>query len=778
MLKTHLNNNNIINFYCILICTLVLATGFADVVSSEQVLLFADYESGTLDSGIKGLLATNANASDAATIVTTSRSGKYAISHKVTLDDPGYYSAGNWRSESATAGVAAGCYLNNTERRHEFSVYLKDWTIYKVGDPSTIDIIYQCKSTSSGPAWFLGVKRNQIVLRIPDSGVQSEIIADVSKVVNQWIDLKVEVYNVDVLKGYIRVYSKMSNETNFTLKYKIDNIKTFVPDSETSQFAYCKWGLYRPDSEISKGSVPTRIIYHDNIKITNTTADSGATTTTTTSTPTTSTPTTSTPTTSTTTPTTGTTTDQINNAINTYHYNLLLTIIKSKEITNNLSLQKETMSVIKSIVAREILDSRGNPTVEVDLFTELGRFRSAVPSGVSTSDYEAVELRDGDKSRYGGKGVLKALDNIKSIIAPKIIGMDVTDQSGLDQLMIKLDGTENKAKLGANAILAVSMAICRAGAAAKKIPLYKHIAQLSNRNDTDFILPVPAFNVINGGVHGGNRLAIQEFWVIPIGATTFKEALRLGSETYHTLKTVIAERYGRDAVNVGDEGGFAPPIQSNDEALDLLVSAIDKAGHTGKVKIGIDSAASEFHTKNGMYDLDFKNKNNNGSQVVSGEKLADMYREMVSKYPALVSFEDPFDEDDWDSYAKLTASVSLQVVGDDLLCTNPKRIQEGIKKKACNALLLKLNQIGTVSESIKAFQLARSAHWGVMVSHRSGETEDTFIADLVVGLGAGEIKTGATCRSERLAKYNQLMRIEEELGSHATFAGESFRFPK
>ncbi|EGG24313.1 phosphopyruvate hydratase [Cavenderia fasciculata] len=434
------------------------------------------------------------------------------------------------------------------------------------------------------------------------------------------------------------------------------------------------------------------------------------------------------------------------------------------------------MSTIKSVHARQILDSRGNPTVEVDVVTDNGQlFRAAVPSGASTGAYEAVELRDKDSKVYGGKGVLKAINNVKSILAPALIGKDVTQQKELDDLMNKLDGTENKGNLGANAILGVSMAIARAGAAAKGVPLYRYIATLAGKDPKKVVMPVPAFNVINGGSHAGNRLAMQEFMILPVGASSFSEAVRLGAEVYHSLKGVIQGRYGQDAVNVGDEGGFAPPILSNKEGLELLKLAIEKAGHTGKVKIGMDCAASEFKTDKG-YDLDFKTKNNDGSQVISGEALGQLYKDFVAEYP-IVSIEDPFDQDDWESYTKLTSSTHVQIVGDDLLVTNPKKVQEGIDKKACNALLLKLNQIGTVTESIQACLLAQSAGWGVMVSHRSGETEDTFIADLVVGLQTGQIKTGAPCRSERLAKYNQLLRIEEELGKDAVFVGEKFRNP-
>jgi len=320
------------------------------------------------------------------------------------------------------------------------------------------------------------------------------------------------------------------------------------------------------------------------------------------------------------------------------------------------------------------------------------------------------------------------------------------------------------------------LAVCKAAAAAKKVPLYRHIADLAG--NTQILLPVPAFNVINGGSHAGNKLAMQEFMILPIGASSFTEAMKMGSEVYHTLKNIIKDKYGQDATNVGDEGGFAPDIQDNKEGLELLNSAIKKAGYADKVKIGMDVAASEFF-KDGKYDLDFKTKNNDGKFVKTGEEMIALYKEFVKDYP-VVSIEDPFDQDDWDSYVKFTAEIGkdVQVVGDDLLVTNPKRIKDAVAKTACNALLLKVNQIGTVTESIQACKMAQEAGWGVMVSHRSGETEDTFIADLVVGLGTGEIKTGAPCRSERLAKYNQILRIEEELGSAATYAGSKFRNPR
>ncbi|XP_020379475.1 beta-enolase [Rhincodon typus] len=429
---------------------------------------------------------------------------------------------------------------------------------------------------------------------------------------------------------------------------------------------------------------------------------------------------------------------------------------------------------IEKIHAREILDSRGNPTVEVDLYTAKGHFRAAVPSGASTGIHEALELRDGDKSRYLGKGVLSAVEHINKSIGPELISkkLSVVEQEKIDNLMLELDGTANKSKFGANAILGVSLAVCKAGAKEKGVPLYRHIADLAGNKD--LILPVPAFNVINGGSHAGNKLAMQEFMILPVGATNFKEAMRIGAEVYHNLKNVIKAKYGKDATNVGDEGGFAPNILENNEALELLKTAIEKAGYTDKIIIGMDVAASEF-CRQGQYDLDFKSPDD-PSRYISGEKLGELYKSFIANYPVM-SIEDPFDQDDWENWSKFTDSVSIQIVGDDLTVTNPKRIQTAVDKKACNCLLLKVNQIGTVTESIKACKLAQTNGWGVMVSHRSGETEDPFIADLVVGLCTGQIKTGAPCRSERLAKYNQLMRIEEELGDKAKFAGRNFRKP-
>ncbi|WZN64221.1 enolase [Chloropicon roscoffensis] len=428
---------------------------------------------------------------------------------------------------------------------------------------------------------------------------------------------------------------------------------------------------------------------------------------------------------------------------------------------------------ITKVTGRQIFDSRGNPTVECEVSTHKGTFRAAVPSGASTGIYEAVELRDGDTSAYMGKGVTKAVQNINEVIGPALVGKDPTKQREIDDFMIKeLDGTDNKGKLGANAILAVSMAVCKAGAAQKEIPLYKHLSELAG--NTKLVLPVPAFNIINGGSHAGNALAMQEFMVLPTGASSFTEAMKMGNEVYHNLKSVIKAKYGQDACNVGDEGGFAPNIASNIEGLDLIKEAIEKAGYTGKMKIGMDVAASEFYTEDKKYDLNFKVQPNDGSQKKSGEEMVAFYEEICKDYP-IISIEDPFDQDDFEHTGILTGKDMCQVVGDDLLVTNPKRVKTAIEQKACNALLLKVNQIGSISESIDAVGMSKDAGWGVMASHRSGETEDTFIADLAVGLATGQIKTGAPCRSERLAKYNQLLRIEEELGEDAVYAGENYR---
>ncbi|KAK0138652.1 Alpha-enolase [Merluccius polli] len=356
------------------------------------------------------------------------------------------------------------------------------------------------------------------------------------------------------------------------------------------------------------------------------------------------------------------------------------------------------MSILK-IHAREIFDSRGNPTVEVDLYTEKGLFRAAVPSGASTGIYEALELRDKEPARYLGKGVSKAVEHINSEIAPVLFGKDVSvvEQQEIDKMMMEMDGTDNKSKFGANAILGVSLAVCKAGAAEKGVPLYRHIADLAG--NPEVILPVPAFNVINGGSHAGNKLAMQEFMILPVGASSFKEAMRMGAEVYHNLKNVIKKKYGQDATNVGDEGGFAPNILENKEALELIKEAVAKAGYGDEIVIGMDVAASEFY-KDGKYDLDFKSPDN-PDRYITPDELADLYKSFVKDYP-VVSIEDPFDQDDWQVWTNFTGSTDIQVVGDDLTVTNPKRIEQAVETKACNCLLLKINQIGTVTESIEA----------------------------------------------------------------------------
>ena len=383
-------------------------------------------------------------------------------------------------------------------------------------------------------------------------------------------------------------------------------------------------------------------------------------------------------------------------------------------------------------------------------------------------------MRDkGDK--WAGKGVTKAVENVNNVIAPALIkaNIDIKDQAAVDKFLNELDGTPNKSKLGANAILGVSMAVCRAAAAEKKVPTWKHIAAIAGTEPKDgkYTLPVPAFNVINGGSHAGGALAFQEFMILPVGASSFSEAMRQGAEVYAILKSLTKKKYGQSAGNVGDEGGVAPDIGTAEEALDLIMAAVEKAGYKDSIKIAMDVASSEFY-KDGKYDLDFKNPDSDKSKWLTSAQLADNYLSLAKTYP-IVSIEDPFDQDDWEGWTGLTAKTKVQIVGDDLTVTNPVRIKTAIEKKSCTALLLKINQIGSITEAIKAAQDSVSAGWGVMCSHRSGETEDTFIADLVVGLGSGQIKTGAPCRSERLAKYNELLRIEEELGSNAVYAGKT-----
>ncbi len=422
---------------------------------------------------------------------------------------------------------------------------------------------------------------------------------------------------------------------------------------------------------------------------------------------------------------------------------------------------------IVNIHAKQIFDSRGNPTVEVEVTTPQGTFRNAVPSGASTGIHEAHELRDGNKS-YMGKGVSKAVKNINTTIAKALLGMDVKNQKAIDEALLKIDGTPNKKKLGANAILGVSMAVCNAGAVAHNLPLYAYIAKLSGTPKMQ--LPVPCMNIINGGEHAENGLSVQEFMIVPTGASSFTQAMQWGSEIYHILKKEISKKYGGISTSVGDEGGFAPNIASSKQAIALIKSAIKKAGYEGKVSLALDAAASEFYTDDGKYRYEGKK--------LTGTQLANEYLKLAKE--GIVSIEDPFDQDDFVSFAEFVPKVKeyAQVVGDDLTVTNPLRIEMAAQAQACNALLLKINQIGSITEAIQAANLAKSHGWNVMVSHRSGETEDTFIADFSVGIGCGQIKTGAPCRSERLAKYNQLLRIEEQLGKTTQYAGKRFSWAK
>jgi len=418
------------------------------------------------------------------------------------------------------------------------------------------------------------------------------------------------------------------------------------------------------------------------------------------------------------------------------------------------------MSKILAIKARQILDSRGNPTVECDIKTDKGIFRASSPSGASTGTNEALELRD-NKKAYHGKSVQIAVKNVNLILAKKLKGKNVAKQQDLDNLMIKIDGTKNKSKLGANAILAVSMAIARAGAASKELPLYEHLSKL---HGTKLTLPVPAFNIINGGKHAGGKLDIQEYQILPVGAKSFSEALQIGTEIYQTLKKNLENDFGKAAINVGDEGGFAPPLTCMDEPFDYITNTIIKLGYWKKVKLGIDAAATEFW-KHGTYYIEGKE--------YSPEQLKERYEQMVDDYP-LVSIEDPFYEEGFDEFAQLSKEIDAQIIGDDLTVTNPERIKKAIQQKSCNCLLLKVNQIGTITEAMKAAKIAAEAGWNIQASHRSGETTDTFVADLAVGLSTGQIKSGAPCRGERTAKYNQLLRIEEELGRKAKYAKVKF----
>ncbi len=426
----------------------------------------------------------------------------------------------------------------------------------------------------------------------------------------------------------------------------------------------------------------------------------------------------------------------------------------------------ERMTDIIEIRGREVLDSRGNPTVEVEVKTADGIFRALTPSGASAGSHEALELRDGDTSRYLGKGTLKAVNNVNKEIAPKLVGMDCGLQEAIDKILLKLDGTDNKNKLGANALLPVSIAITKAGAAAKQIPIYQYVGELFGV--IPHKLPVPMCNIINGGKHAGQENSIQEHMLMPTGAHTFSDGIRMISETYHHLAILLKGKYGAGGVLIGDEGGFAPAqLTEVNDRLDLMLTAVEKAGYKDKMKIAMDPASSEFFY-DGIYKI--------GNKQYSGGEMIDFYTDLCKTYP-IISIEDGLAEDDWDSWVEMTKRLGskIQIVGDDLFVTNTKRIQKGIERQAANSVLIKLNQIGTVTETLDAIKMAHDAGWTAVVSHRSGETEDNFIADLVVGTSAGQIKTGAPARSDRNAKYNQLLRIEEQLGNEAEYPGGDIR---
>ncbi len=407
------------------------------------------------------------------------------------------------------------------------------------------------------------------------------------------------------------------------------------------------------------------------------------------------------------------------------------------------------MSEIISVEAREILDSRGNPTVEAMVKTNDGKGRASVPSGASTGSNEALELRDAEE-RYEGKGVQNAVENIRKTIGPELIGENVFEQARIDKKMIELDGSEDKSNLGANAILAVSLANARAGASSLDVPLFSYLGRIN-----DLVLPVPFMNVLNGGEHAGNDLDIQEYMIAPVGADSFKEGLRIGTETYHTLGKILEERYGPAATNLGDEGGFAPPLEDPIEPFELMVKAIEECGYTEEIKLAIDAAATEFRTQKGY---------ESSGEILRTEEMIDFYESVHDDYP-LISIEDPLAEEDWNGFKEITERLGdeIQIVGDDLFVSNPKLIRRGIEEGACNSVLLKVNQIGSLTEAMNAASLALENGYSIMVSHRSGETTDDFIADLAVALSSGQIKTGAPSRGERTAKYNRLLRIEEKL---------------
>jgi enolase len=428
--------------------------------------------------------------------------------------------------------------------------------------------------------------------------------------------------------------------------------------------------------------------------------------------------------------------------------------------------RRNRMSIIEYVEAREILDSRGNPTVEVDVVLEDGSLgRAAVPSGASTGEHEAVELRDDDKSRYLGKGVLKAVDNVNNVIAPEIQGLDALEQVDIDRTMIELDGTENKGKLGANAILGVSMAAARAAASFLDVPLYKYLGTFHAN-----LLPVPMANIVNGGKHADNKIDFQEFMVMPVGAESVREAVRWTAEIFHNLKKLLKD--GGKNTAVGDEGGFAPDI-GNEEALEYIMRAIEKAGYRPgeQIAIALDCASSELFDEGGKKGYKFW-KSNPG-KLFSADEMIDIYTKWIDKYP-IISIEDPLDQNDWEGYVKMTKALGsrIQIVGDDFFVTNTKRLERGIKEGSCNSILIKVNQIGTVTETYEAVEMAKRAGYTAVISHRSGETEDSFIADLVVALETGQIKTGSMSRTDRVCKYNQLMRIEDQLEGVSEYAGK------
>ncbi|XP_046735203.1 enolase-like [Diprion similis] len=431
---------------------------------------------------------------------------------------------------------------------------------------------------------------------------------------------------------------------------------------------------------------------------------------------------------------------------------------------------------IQKLKARQIFDSHGDPTLEVDLVTDIGLLRSSVPCVFSPNPNEATELRDNNEASYNGRSVFKAVEIINNTIAPELLRskLEVCQQREIDNLMTSLDGTDNKSRLGANAILAVSVACCKGGAAKRGLPLYRYIAELSE--NTEIIIPVPAFNVISGGKYAGNSLACQEFMILPTGAESFADAMKMGTEVFRVIERKLGEQ--QDAklpLPVGDEGSFMPELEDDKEALSIIDDAIKTAGYDGKIKIALDMAASTF-CKDGQYDLSFKSEDSDPSDYIEAEELRDQYLEYMNEFPAIVSIEDPFDLEDWDGWPMLS-DQSIQIVADDLTAMNIERIEEAIEKQTANCLLIRLPQIGTVTEAINCNRLARTSGWSCLMSGGYGETEDTFIADMAVGISAGQLKAGAPCRSERMAKYNQILRIEEELGKDAKYAGNNFRYP-